>query len=281
MEIGDSGNYTCELAAGTNASNKPKNFAILAVVLPRVTASSPSIIKTKISQTVQLYCTFEAHPLELFQPTIKWTKNGDTNHQSQQGNSATNVDIILPANQTNITKIDDTHVNITLDIIDTFKKDNGTYICSMEGPQARDDDEYFKSHRKSAKAISVLVLDTPQVSLDFVKSVGANKIFANWTVNDGNAPVKQYFVQFSREGETTFVYYDHVIDGKNQSYVLDNFKPNTVYRLKIAAQNSIGMGPTYTYPQPIRTLEKDPVFIPEIGVKGRIYRSRGVVIEMF
>lgn len=275
VELGDNGNYSCNLAASPeltapNDPHKSRKFNVLAVVLPKVTASSPSAITTKISQTVQLFCTFEAHPLSSFLPTIKWTKFGENGQKGSSGNSASGIESTVPSNHSSVQKIDDTHVNVTLNIIDIFKKDNGTYTCSMEVPfiSDDDDDDYFNSHRKGSKDMSVLVLDAPQVSLDYVQAVGASKIFVNWTVNDGNSPVKQYFVQYQKEGVATYTYYNHIIDGKNLSYVLENFEPNTVYRLKIVAQNSIGMGPTYTYPQPIRTLDKDPVFIPEIGVKG-------------
>lgn len=282
MELGDNGNYTCNLALSAesnviNDAHKSRKFNLLAVVLPKVTASSPSIITTKISQTVQLFCTFEAHPLSSFLPTIKWMKFGENGLKSSSGNSAGGIETTIPSNHSSIQKIDDTHVNVTLNIIDIFKKDNGTYTCSMETPFISDDDDdngdYFNSHRKGSRDLSMLVLDVPQVSLDYVQAVGASKIFVNWTVNDGNAPVKQYFVQYQKEGVATYTYYNHVIDGKNLSYVLENFEPNTVYRLKIVAQNSIGMGPTYMYPTPIRTLDKDPAFIPEIDVKGMLFKN--------
>lgn len=276
VEIGDHGNYSCSISPPTSTESssggnqyKPHRFSVFTVVLPRVTASSPAAITTKISQIVNLFCTFEAHPLADFLPTIKWTKLGENGQKGASGNTASIIESIIPVNHSNIHKIDDKHVNVTMSLIDIFKKDNGTYTCSMESPFASDDsDEYFLSHRKAGRSISVLVLDAPQVSLDYVQAVGASKIFVNWTVNDGNAPVKQYFVQFQKEGAATYTYYNHAIDGKNLSYVLENFEPNSVYRLKIGAQNSINMGPTYTYPLPIRTLDKDPVFTPQIGVKG-------------
>ena len=154
-----------------------------------------------------------------------------------------------------------------------MKKDNGSYSCSMISPFIDDTDPYLREHARAHTEISLLVLDTPQVSLDFVKAVGANKIFVNWTVNDGNDPIKQYYVQYIKDGASTFTYYNHAIDGRNQSYVLDNFEPNTKYQLRILAQNSIGMGPQYTHQQWVKTLETDPVFVPEIGVKGNTHST--------
>lgn len=272
VEIADSGNYTCNFVAhpsadATAGQYKPRRYNLLAVVLPRVTAANQPVIKTKISQSVNLFCTIEAHPLDKFLPTIKWARIATNGQQGGIGHPP--IETVLSANLSSVHKIDDKHVNVTLSILDVFKKDNGTYACSMEAPfMSDDDDAYFNSHRKGSKESAVLVLDAPQVSLDYVQAVGATKIFVNWTVNDGNEPVKQYFVQYQKEGAQTFTYYNHAIDGKNLSYVLENFEPNSVYRLKIVAQNSIGSSPPYTYPSPIRTLDQDPVFIPEIGVKG-------------
>lgn len=275
VELGDNGNYTCNIAtsalgdATTPTATKSRRYQVHAVVLPRVTAASTSVIKTKISQSVNLFCTFEAHPLDKYLSTIKWTHVTTNGPKDSFNSPAEPIATVLAANLTNIQKVDDKHVNVTLSIADVFKKDNGTYTCSMEAPFVGDDDDaYLSRHRKGSKDAVVLVLDAPQVSMDYVQAVGASKIFVNWTVNDGNEAVKQYFVQYQKEGAQTFTYYNHAIDGKNLSYVLENFEPNSVYRLKITAQNSIGSSPPYTYPTPIRTLDKDPVFIPEIGVKG-------------
>jgi len=37
--------------------------------------------------------------------------------------------------------------------------------------------------------------DKPLVKIDFVKAVGRNEIFLNWTVDDGNQPIEQYSIQ--------------------------------------------------------------------------------------
>lgn len=47
--------------------------------------------------------------------------------------------------------------------------------------------DHFTLHRKY-----FLVSDVPHVQIDVVKVVGAHRIFLNWTVNDGNSPIKEY-----------------------------------------------------------------------------------------
>lgn len=283
VEASDTGNYTCvEVKASDDSDTNVirGHFFIQPVLLPRIVAKSPKVVRTKISQSIQLYCVVEAHPLVDYLKTIKWTKDDEqyVYHQQQQKSAIPSAaiakeELSLIQNRTTFNHLDKQRVNVTLDIIDIFKKDNGSYSCRIETPYEYDDDKVFKHFERVVGTTSVLVLDVPQVSLDFVKAVGATQIFMNWTTNDGNSPVKQYSVQHMMEGLTTFTYYNHAIDGRNLSYVLNNFAPKTSYQLKIAAENSIGWGPTYIHPQSVKTLEFDPVFVPEIGVKGNTHST--------
>lgn len=292
VEEADAGNYTCEQLASVDIDTKPirKFFRVQTVVLPRIVNQSPETLRTNISQSVQLYCVIEAHPVGEYLNLIKWTKDNDDNgagynhHHQQQQSTAVQKAQATPShafkderttilNRTRIVELDQRRINITLDVIDISKKDNGSYACVVDTPYDRVAAASLENGGRAVGVSTILVLDVPQVSLDFVKAVGANQIFLNWTTNDGNAPVKQYFVQFMKEGDTTFHYYNHAIDGKNQSYVLSNFKPMTNYKLRIVAQNEKGMGPTYTHSQWVRTLETDPVFVPEIGVKGNTHST--------
>lgn len=248
--------------------------------LPRIIAQSDKVVRTKISQSVQLYCVIDAHPLSDYEKVIKWTKDDDQNAYRQTSNKAneqaavtTKDELSTIQNLTKVHHINKQRLNITLDLVNIFKKDNGSYSCVVDSPFVRtgreDNDENTKKVFTPIRGVtSILVLDVPQVSLDFVKAVSSHQIFLNWTINDGNSPIIQYFVQYMKEGASTFTYYNHVINGKNLSYVLDNFEPNTNYQLKITAKNAIGSGPGYVYPQWVRTLDSDPVFVPEIDVKG-------------
>lgn len=279
--MNDTGNYTCEQYGPIDGNVRPKKkqFAVSAISLPKILSHSPKRIETKISQSVSLYCVIEAHPLADFIKTINWIKDdasvGNALYKNPIANGQLSKDDQASIkNRTTIKHLDKQRVNVTLDLTNIFKKDNGSYSCVVEVPYDFDDvDRVFENSRIVSATSSILVLDAPQVSLDFVKAVGASQIFLNWTVNDGNAPVKQYFVQYLKEGASTFTYYNHVIDGRNLSYVLKGFEANANYQLKITAQNSVGMGPTYTLPQWIRTLDFDPVFVPVIEVKGNTHST--------
>lgn len=272
VEANDTGNYTCEqhgpIDGGARAEKK--QFTVSAVVLPRIVVHSPARIETKISQSVLLFCVIEAHPLVDFLETIKWVKD-DANFGNsiyKKVSTASKDDQISITNRTKFEHLDHQRVNVTLDLANIFKKDNGSYSCIVEVPYDKDDDRIFENSRRVAAISSILVLDAPQVSLDFVEAVGASQIFLNWTVNNGNSPINKYFVQYSKEGDSTFTYYKDSINGDKLSYVLENFEPNTSYQLKISAKNAVGTSPTYTHPIAVRTLENDPVFVPEVEVKG-------------
>lgn len=251
----DTGNYSCVKEEHNQIAEE--SFRLQTIIPARIAAHSAPIVRTKISTSVQFFCLFEAHPMAQYQKSIKWKKDNEILYANQ-------LPTVPLSNRTQFKVVNETHVNATLDTADVFKKDNGTYTCSIESP-FNDQIQHFD--------FAMLVLDVPQVSIDFVKAVGANKIFLNWTINDGNDPVKQYFVQHMKDDATTSTYYNHNIDGRNMSYVLENFESDTNYQIKITAQNTIGMGPAYTYPQKVRTLQTDPIFIPKISVKGNTHST--------
>ncbi|KAJ6635524.1 Tyrosine-protein phosphatase 69D [Pseudolycoriella hygida] len=247
VEIKDSGNYTCHKI---EANAKNLHFIVQSIIEPKITNHSPAKIQTKLKTNVVLFCLFEAFPMDNYNYSIKWTKVDDPQYQW--------------GNRTGVVVVNDTLVNSTFQIDEAIKNDNGTYECSIQSPYTGQIQKFESS---------LLVLDVPHVSIDFVKAVGANKIFLNWTINDGNDPVQQYFVQYMKEGDSTFTYYNHVIDGRNVSYVLENFEPSTTYQIKITAKNNMGLGPANTYAHGVRTLESDPVFIPKISVKGNTHST--------
>ncbi|XP_053954022.1 tyrosine-protein phosphatase 69D [Anastrepha ludens] len=242
-QFADAGIYSCEPTRNDSVAS----FTVQVLQSPHIVASSEEKVKQRIGHAVELYCLLEVFPHnETFYKQLKWLKDE---------NSA--VDFLDKAS--NLSLVNVTCVNHTLSLTEVYKKENGTYSCVVYD---------ILGAIVSKKDMAVLVMDVPQVSIDYVKAVGADKIYLNWTVNDGNDPVQKYFIQYKEEGSSTLKYYNHIIGGRNTSYVLEKFQPNTSYTLRISAKNSIGSGAPYQYPLPIRTLEKDPIFIPKVGTTG-------------
>ncbi|XP_055637992.1 tyrosine-protein phosphatase 69D isoform X2 [Toxorhynchites rutilus septentrionalis] len=246
----DAGNYSC---TGTERAALA-SYSVREVILPKISNSSPDRTKTKQERKVELYCVIEMYPLEYFKNSIQWFKEDDTTENNFLKN-------------TTVRALNETHVNVTLTIADVSKTHNGTYSCNV-GPSAMIEE----NSGTDKKSMALLVLDKPQVTIDYVKAVGANKIYLNWTVNDGNDPVKHYMPQFMKKGDSTFTYYAYRIDGKNTSFVLENFEPATDYEIKLTAQNSLGSGPASPAVK-VRTLETDPSFTPIVEVKGNTHST--------
>lgn len=269
VEANDTGNYTCQQYGPIDGGAEPeqKRFSVATVILPRIVAKSPDRIETRIDQRVLLFCVIEAHPLADFEKQIKWIKD-DANSIDKRPVPISHSDQTSIANRTTINRLDDQRVNITLDLDKINKKDTGRYSCIVEVPYDDDDDRVFDNTRLVSESSTVFVLHAPQVNLETVEAVGATEIFVNWTSNNGNSPIIKYFVQYMKEGDSTYQYYKETIDGNKTSYVLENFLPNTTYYLRISAQNAIGSSPVYDHSTPVRTLAVDPVFVPVIEVKG-------------
>lgn len=232
-----------------------QNFEIHTIIPPKVVEHS-NVIRLNISQSTTLYCIFEAYPIDDYMNLLKWSKNQNTPDKETKEEY---TDIL---NRSQINKIGNNKLNLTIDLVDVSKKYNGTYTCEANTPYDRQTIQELENEGQAHFDINVLILDKPQISIDFVKAVGAHEIYLNWTVNDGNLPIKNYIVQFQKEGSQTFTYYNTQISGQNRSYTLTNFEPNTEYKIRILATNDIGTSSAYEYPYAVRTLTNDATFVP-------------------
>lgn len=64
--------------------------------------------------------------------------------------------------------------------------DNGTYLCHGEN-----------KHGTAVALPELIVFDKPEVKLDAVVPVGMDQLFFNWTVNNWNSPITDYFLSVS------------------------------------------------------------------------------------
>ncbi|KAH8405403.1 hypothetical protein KR222_011331, partial [Zaprionus bogoriensis] len=237
----DAGEYTCTVTQ----SNNSVNYDLQPFLKPKIVQSTADKIKRKIGMGVIIYCVFDIYPQNAsVNKQLKWLKDG--------------TPFAFLDNFASVNQLSESRLNFTLEFTEVYKKENGTYKCVLHGPSETE---------IISKEIALLVMEVPQISIDYVKAVGASKIFLNWTVNDGNDPIQKYFIQFSKEGYPTFDYYKDIISGNYTSYVLDSFSPNTTYYLRITGKNSIGDGIPHR-PFPVTTLSADPIFIPKVETTG-------------
>nr|CAD7592685.1 unnamed protein product [Timema genevievae] len=163
VSLEEAGNYTCH-ASLEDQEAEVAQVAMLDVKVP-VEAVEMSHEWVNAGHPAKLLCKFKGYPID----DIEWEKIGD----------------VLTTEKLETTKkIDTIFIESELTLNSTSRKDNGTYRCTAVGSQG-----------KSSSTSVLYVRSEPQVNIDFVKAVGAHTIFINWTVNDGNEPILQYFIQ--------------------------------------------------------------------------------------
>ncbi|XP_026827836.1 tyrosine-protein phosphatase 69D isoform X1 [Ooceraea biroi] len=234
----DTGDYKCS-AKTASGELLEKNIHIRVIEPGKI--MSDGDVRAKVMEAASLTCRVHGYPLSQF----VWLKGNDSESSEHLKNF------------TSVAQINETYTVLTLEFKSLARKDNGTYVC-----QANDYNGIV-----SASA-HLFVIDVPKVSIDFMKAVGAGSIFLNWTVNDGNEPIKKYFIQHMKNGTDQRQYYAEQIGGGNSSYVLKGFESGTAYQIGISATNVVGASYMQLDPRWITTLEKDPIFVPKVSVNG-------------
>lgn len=172
-----------------------------------------SNVRANATYPANLICHVYGHVLEDF----NWNKVNNTE-----------IDQVL--NDTSeIIPVNETYRIMRLNFTSVTRKDNGTYVC-----KARDYNEIVKAE------VNLFVIDKPQVTIDFITAVGTGSIFINWTVNNGNDPIQNYYVRTIETGSNSSLFYPERIGVDNTSYILKGFKNNTEYITSLSANNSHG-----------------------------------------
>lgn len=235
-----------------------------AIIPPQIEKHSPAVMKRNITQSATFFCLFKVHPEKYFDHLISW-KIAEA-ERNEGADFSDHLKIMqMVKNNTKIQRIDEQYVNLTLEIENINKKHNGTYICSVEKPAHIDEDVTYDTF-----AATLLVMDRPQLLIDYTKAVGAGKIYMNWTINDGNDPVKAYILNYLKEGASSRQYYWEQLKGGITSHVFTRFEGSATYDLNLCAKNNWGES---CYKAKVTTLDKDPVFVPKLEVKGNTHST--------
>ena len=74
---------------------------------------------------------------------------------------------------------------------------------------------------------------------------------------------------FREDGTNEWRYHiDSEIDSYSTSYLMSNLTSDKSYSIKMAAKNNVGTGKFNEYHENVKTLDFDPVFIPDVSIKG-------------
>ncbi|XP_034937017.1 tyrosine-protein phosphatase 69D isoform X2 [Chelonus insularis] len=233
----DMGNYTCK--AKTNGGEYLEKKINIRVIEPGRVEPTKDVWANTTSPAI-LSCHIHGFPLSNF----SWVK----------GNNFESAEDLKERSQ--VSKVNETYYILTLNFSRVYRNDNGTYSCLA-----------YDYNRLVSGLRNLFVVDVPQVNIDFMKAVGADKIYLNWTVNNGNMPIDVYEIKFRKNG-SDWQYHSEVINGSNTDYVLKGLEKSTAYQIGLVATNKIGKSQVHIDPRLITTLEEDPIFVPTSIVKG-------------
>lgn len=264
------GSYTCHFPENEKPNDVIKSIAfdVTTVQLPSIKSPLSEVIaiKEKESKSFTLTCVIEASPTALFNTSIKWQKEMIDRFDNKDSSGASEINALI-ANKT-IINTNNTHITVSATLDKATKKHNGTYICSVPQPSFLD-----KNIGAVEKRTSVIIQSAPSVMLSFVKAIGKDRIFLNWTVpDDGNSPIKTFIVQYKENDKNDFHYSLEKLNGSRRSMVLGSLQQVTKYQVKISAVNSIDTGGSDTSPL-VETLNFDPAFTPIVEVKGNSHST--------
>ncbi|VVC89464.1 unnamed protein product [Leptidea sinapis] len=139
-------------------------------------------------------------------------------------------------------------------------EDNGTYVCEVFDPV---------TSSNITGTIDVMVYAPPQVVIDTVIPISASQLFLNWTIRSYNSPIKSYNLMYRKLPSTDFsLYTREKIGTKNISFVMEGLEKSTNYQLKLEVTTMHGQSKPHIYESTVRTLDKDPIFVPNISING-------------
>eukprot|EP00094_Tigriopus_californicus_P001276 TCALIF_01236-PA protein Name:"Similar to Ptp69D Tyrosine-protein phosphatase 69D (Drosophila melanogaster)" AED:0.07 eAED:0.07 QI:0/0.91/0.84/0.92/1/1/13/255/1330 len=251
VDWGDAGVYSCVarevLHIPGKALEEPSRQNILLDVFAPPKMVTKNDTRAKKGQSAEMSCSFKAKPL----PVIKWIRYGNE------------ITTNPPKYELTTAEESDTQLTSFLKIINLEHSDNGTFLCHAENEYGTD-----------TVILENYVLDKPTVKIDYVRAVDQDKLYFNWTLEDWNLPVSDYFLASRQSGEDSWEFFlSEKIPTQATSFVMKSLVPNAAYHIKLGAKNSMGMGEYDLFHKPVKTLDFDPVFVPTVGVKGLTWNS--------
>ena len=86
--------------------------------------------------------------------------------------------------------------------------------------------------------MDTVVYDKPQVSLNVVKAVDADKIYLNWTITKWNSPITHYYLSYRTNSQSSWEYFKlQKISPDVDAFVMRNLTATTPYFIRLAAEN--------------------------------------------
>ncbi|XP_034836742.1 tyrosine-protein phosphatase 69D isoform X2 [Maniola hyperantus] len=239
----DDGNYTCRVKLG---EGKVEKTTILDLSYPgKLVNKTTGPIKENVTDqaNVTMQCVFEVYKAS----EVRWWKKGKDDDLNELA--------LKPAKQINLKQI-----RTEYDLHIRNPEDNGTYICEVWDPV---------TSTNITGEIDVFIYAAPQVVIDTVIPISASQLFLNWTIKSYNSPIVGYYLMYRRLPSTNFNQYtQEKIGVKNISFVMEGLENSTQYQLRLEVATTFGKSKPHTYESTVTTLDKDPIFVPNISING-------------
>ncbi|KAG7296940.1 hypothetical protein JYU34_019837 [Plutella xylostella] len=239
----DAGNYSCVARVGDQAA---EHLVVLDLAFPgKLVKKTDGPIRRNStdSNNVTLQCVFEVYKSS----EVKWWKR-------DKDEDTIDLETKVPK-QLNLK-----HIESTYEFPIKRPEDNGTYVCQVYDSV---------TERNISGEVDIIVLAAPKVIIDSVKAISASQLFINWTVHAYNLPIKGYNLMYRRLPSSDYNQYTREKIGiKNTSFVMEGLDNSTEYQLKLEVTTTYGSSNPYVYPQIVKTLEKNPIFVPNISING-------------
>ncbi|XP_045539804.1 tyrosine-protein phosphatase 69D isoform X1 [Papilio machaon] len=239
----DAGNYTCITQLG---EAKIERILLLDMSFPgKLVKKTPGPIKQNATDqaNVTMQCVFEVYkPGE-----VKWWKRAKEDEAIELDSRT--------GKQLDLKQIESTYI---LHIKNP--EDNGTYICEVFDPV---------TSTNISGEIDVMVYAIPLVVMDTVIPISSSQLFLNWTIRAYNSPIKSYNLMYRRLPSTDYsLYTREKIGVKNISFVMEGLEKSSSYQLKLEVTTTYGQSKPHVYDTIVKTLDKDPIFVPNITING-------------
>lgn len=247
--ISNFGNLTClvSIEGEQNVSMQANKTILLSFpVAPKITESKGA--RVNASQAAGLSCTAQGFP----PPEITWIRRAEVDERIET--QANKLLVSVSKGATSITS--------KLEVNNTQRIDNGTYVCLA-----------ISTAGKDTKAVGLFVQTKPEVSIDYALGVGNGSLYLNWTLNNGNLPITKYHIKYMKEGTEQWRFNPVAPDVSTTNLVINGLEPDVAYVIQMEAENAMGRSHPSKYPDPVKTLSYEAMYIPVADVKGSTSNS--------
>ncbi len=248
-DISNFGNLVCvvSIEGEQNVSMQAKmNVDLSFPVPPKITETQGARVNG--TQNAVLSCSAKGYP----PPNITWSRSGDPDAEVIE----TQVNKVIINQQKGVTS-----ATSKLEISNTQRIDNGTYVCHASSSSGKD-----------SKAAALHVVTNPKVTIDYALGVGNGSIYLNWTLDDGNLPILKYSIKYMKDGTEEWRFSKRP-DVSTTHLVIDGLEPDEAYFIQMEAENAMGRSHPDKYQEAIKTLSSEVEYIPVADVKGSTSNS--------